>query len=203
MSLSSNFGNMFSMAGASLFLPFLPMLAPQILLNNLLYDMSQFAIPLDNVDDTEVMRPHTLSIKMIKRFMWSYGLLSSVFDFTTFGVLLLVFHVGEHTFQAGWFIESMMTQVFVVYIIRTRRLPFVESKPSLALIASTIAVVIGAFIAVLSPLYPLFSFEPLTLTQVIALSLIVLVYLVLAQVIKKKFYGKAAISSTALSRESV
>lgn len=203
MSLSSNFGNMFSMAGASLFLPFLPMLAPQILLNNLLYDMSQFAIPLDNVDDTEVMRPHTLSIKMIKRFMWSYGLLSSVFDFTTFGVLLLVFHVGEHTFQAGWFIESMMTQVFVVYIIRTRRLPFVESKPSLALIASTIAVVIGAFIAVLSPLYLLFSFEPLTLTQVIALSLIVLVYLVLAQVIKKKFYGKAAVSSTASSRESV
>lgn len=191
------------MAGASLFLPFLPMLAPQILLNNLLYDMSQFAIPLDNVDDTEVMRPHTLSIKMIKRFMWSYGLLSSVFDFTTFGVLLLVFHVGEHTFQAGWFIESMMTQVFVVYIIRTRRLPFVESKPSLALIASTIAVVIGAFIAVLSPLYLLFSFEPLTLTQVIALSLIVLVYLVLAQVIKKKFYGKAAVSSTASSRESV
>lgn len=191
MSLSSNFGNMFSMAGASLFLPFLPMLAPQILLNNLLYDMSQFAIPLDNVDETEVTRPHTLSIKMIKRFMWSYGLLSSIFDFTTFGVLLLLFHVTEGTFQSGWFIESMMTQVFVVYIIRTRRVPFVESRPSLVLVFSTIAVVVGAFIAVLSPLRHLLSFGMLTFMQIIALASIVFVYLVLAQLIKKKFYGHA------------
>lgn len=189
MSLSSNFGNMFSMAGASLFLPFLPMLAPQILLNNLLYDMSQFAIPLDNVDPTEVTRPHTLSIKMIKQFMWSYGLLSSVFDFTTFGVLMLVFHVTEGTFQAGWFIESIMTQVFVVYIIRTRRLPFVESRPSMPLVFSTIAVIVAAFIAVLSPLRNLLSFGVLTFVQIFALSCIVFVYLLLAQVIKKKFYG--------------
>lgn len=202
MSLSSNFGNMFSMAGASLFLPFLPMLAPQILLNNLLYDMSQFAIPLDNVDEGEVTRPHTLSIKMIKQFMWSYGLLSSVFDFTTFGVLMLIFHVNEHTFQAGWFIESIMTQVFVVYIIRTRRLPFIESKPSLALVSSTLAVIVGAFIAVMSPLNSLFSFGQLTLVQIVSLSCIVLLYLVLAQVIKKKFYGQVA-KNAPLSRESV
>ncbi|HUC96243.1 MAG TPA: HAD-IC family P-type ATPase, partial [Candidatus Saccharimonadales bacterium] len=189
MSLSSNFGNMFSMAGASLFLPFLPMLATQILLNNLLYDTSQFAIPLDNVDEAEVLQPHTLSIKDIKKFMWSYGLLSSIFDFTTFGLLLLVFHADQSVFQAGWFLESIMTQVFVVYIIRTRLIPFKQSKPSVVLVTSTLLVIIAALLTILLPLRTIFHFGLLTPIQIGVLVFVVIIYLSFAELIKNKFYG--------------
>lgn len=188
MSLSSNFGNMFSMAGASLFLPFLPMLATQILLNNLLYDSSQFAIPLDNVDESEVLQPHTLSLGEIKRFMWSYGLLSSAFDFITFGALMLVFHADQSVFQAGWFLESILTQIFVIYIIRTKLIPFKESKPAIALVASTLLVALAAFVVVISPLRLIFRFGGLSLIQIFALVGIVAVYLTFAELIKKKFY---------------
>jgi Mg2+-importing ATPase len=191
MSLSSNFGNMFSMAGASLFLPFLPLLATQILLNNLLYDASQFAIPLDNVDDIEVTQPHTLNIKEIKKFMWSYGLLSSLFDFMTFGILLFLFHADESVFQAGWFFESIVTQIFVVYVIRTRLKPFSESKPATLLVLSTLLVTLVASLVVLLPIRSLFHFGALTTTQVVTLCCVVLLYLVCAERIKKRFYGIA------------
>jgi Mg2+-importing ATPase len=189
MSLSSNFGNMFSMAGASLFLPFLPMLATQILLNNLLYDSSQFAIPLDNVDEAEVLKPRTLSMPEIKKFMWAYGLLSSLFDFATFGLLLLIFHADESIFQAGWFLESIMTQIFVVYIIRTRLVSFRQSRPATVLVASTMAIVLAALIIVLSPIRLIFHFGLLSPIQVVALVGVVLVYLFFAEIIKRKFYG--------------
>lgn len=189
MSLSSNFGNMFSMAGASLFLPFLPMLATQILLNNLLYDTSQFAIPLDNVDESEVLKPHTLNLKEIKRFMWSYGLLSSVFDFVTFGTLLLIFHADQSVFQAGWFLESILTQIFVVYIIRTKLIPFKESKPAAALVASTLLVALVALIVVVSPLRLIFHFGALSAIQIFALVGVVVAYLFFAELIKGNFYG--------------
>lgn len=189
MSLSSNFGNMFSMAGASLFLPFLPMLATQILLNNLLYDASQFAIPLDNVDESEVLQPHTLSIPDIKKFMWSYGLLSSVFDFTTFGLLMLVFRADQSVFQAGWFLESIMTQVLVVYIIRTKLIPFKQSKPAVLLVASTLAVVTAALLVVLLPLRTIFKFGLLSPIQVATLVGVVAFYLFFAEFIKARFYG--------------
>ena len=189
MSLSSNFGNMFSMAGASLFLPYLPMLATQILLNNLLYDTSQFAIPLDNVDESEVLKPHTLSIPDIKKFMWSYGLLSSLFDFTTFGLLLFVFRADQSTFQSGWFLESMMTQVFVVYVIRTKLIPFKQSYPSKMLVASTSLVILAAFLAILLPIRTIFRFGLLSYTQIGSLIGLVLIYLLLAEVMKKKFYA--------------
>jgi Mg2+-importing ATPase len=189
MSLSSNFGNMFSMAGASLFLPFLPMLATQILLNNLLYDSSQFAIPLDNVDESEILKPHTMSISDIKKFMWAYGLLSSVFDFMTFGLLMLIFHTDQSTFQAGWFIESIMTQVFVVYVIRTRSIPFKQSRPAPALTASTLLVILAAFIIILTSLRFIFKFGLLTPIQIASLVGLVIVYLILAELIKRKFYG--------------
>ena len=192
MSLSSNFGNMFSMAGASLFLPFLPLLATQILLNNLLYDTSQFAIPLDNVDEQEILRPHRLSIRDIKRFMWSYGLLSSIFDFTTFGVLLLIFHAHEANFQAGWFLESILTQIFVVYVIRTRLKPFVESRPAALLVTSTLLVALIAASAVLLPVRSLFKFGYLSPAQIGALGCVIVAYLFCAELIKKKFYGHAA-----------
>ena len=189
MSLSSNFGNMFSMAGASLFLPFLPMLATQILLNNLLYDTSQFAIPLDNVDESEVLQPHTLSLSEIKRFMWSYGLLSSAFDFITFGALMLVFHADQSVFQAGWFLESILTQIFVIYIIRTKLIPFKESKPALALVISTLLVAFAAFaVVIITPLRLIFRFGSLSIIQIASLVGIVLVYLLFAEIIKKKFY---------------
>ncbi len=193
MSLSSNFGNMFSMAGASLFLPFLPMLATQILLNNLLYDASQFAIPLDNVDETEVLRPHTLSIKEIKKFMWSYGLLSSVFDFATFGLLLVVFQADQSIFQAGWFIESIMTQVLVVYIIRTKLVPFKESKPAALLVVSTLLVISLAFMAILLPMRTIFRFGLLSSAQIAALICLVLIYLFFAELIKVRFYGSRSV----------
>jgi Mg2+-importing ATPase len=189
MSLSSNFGNMFSMAGASLFLPFLPMLATQILLNNLLYDSSQFAIPLDNVDEEEIISPHTLSIKEIKAFMWSYGLLSSIFDFVTFGILLWVFHSGSSVFQAGWFLESILTQIFVVYVIRTRLIPFKQSKPALMLVISSLTVAAVACVCVLTPIATLFHFGHLSAVQVASMAAVVLVYLFAAQLIKGHFYG--------------
>src|SRR5262249_981103 len=127
MALSSNFGNMFSMAGASVLLPFLPMLAPQILLNNLLYDTSQLTIPLDNVDTEELKQPHVLKISALKKFMWVFGPLSSLFDFATFFILFSLLHLNVGQFQAGWFIESIATQVLVIWILRTKRIPLIQS----------------------------------------------------------------------------
>ena len=196
MSLSSNFGNMISMAAASLFLPFLPMLATQILLNNLLYDTSQFAIPLDNVDDAEVYRPHELNIADLKRFMWSYGILSSVFDFLTFGLLLLAFHADAGLFQAGWFIESFLTQVLVVYIIRSQANVANRSRPSIVLVLSTISTALVALMVVLLPLRKLFHFGSLSIAQIAALSLVVVTYLVAAETVKHLFYNNQTVAKT-------
>lgn len=184
MGLSSNFGNMFSMAGASLFLPFLPMLATQILLNNLLYDTSQFAIPLDNVDKDDILKPRTLNIRRLKRFMWAYGLLSSVFDYITFGLLLFVFRADASLFQASWFYESILTQVFVVFIIRTARPPISGSKPAKSLIFSTTLIGIAATIIVATPVRNIFHFSPLQPWQIGALMAIVLIYLLSAELLK-------------------
>jgi Mg2+-importing ATPase len=194
MSLSSNFGNMASMAGASLFLPFLPMLAPQILLNNLLYDGSQFGLPSDTTDPEMVAKPHRLSIKGVKRFMLVFGPLSSVFDFATFGVLLYVFHLSEHSFQAGWFIESIVTQIFVVYIIRTRRIPFLQSRPSRILALTTVGAVAVACFMVASDLgQQLFKFGDLPSGVAWFMAGLVVVYLFSAQIIKTWFYKKTTI----------
>jgi Mg2+-importing ATPase len=140
MGTSSNFGNMFSMAGASLFLPFLPMLPVQILLNNLLYDVSELPIPLDRVDDDYLSHPRHWDMNFIRNFMLIIGPVSSVFDFLTFYIMLAVFHAGEALFHTGWFIESMATQVLVIFIIRTRRNPF-RSRPNPWLIACSLTVV--------------------------------------------------------------
>ena len=150
MGTSSNFGNMFSMAGGSLFLPFLPMLPVQILLNNLLYDVSELPIPLDRVDDDYLSRPRHWDMKFIRNFMMIIGPVSSVFDFLTFYIMLAVFHAGETLFHTGWFIESMATQVLVIFIIRTRKNPF-KSRPNPWLIACSLAVVA---VAVLLPFTP-------------------------------------------------
>ncbi len=128
MGTSSNFGNMFSMAGATLFLPFLPMLPSQILLNNLLYDVSELPIPMDNVDNAYLTHPRHWDTAFIRNFMWVVGPVSSVFDFLTFFILLKVFGAGEALFHTGWFIESIATQVLVIFVIRTRGSPF-KSRP--------------------------------------------------------------------------
>jgi Mg2+-importing ATPase len=192
MSLSSNFGNMISMAAASLFLPFLPMLATQILLNNLIYDASQFAIPLDNVDEFELLKPHTMSMKEIKKFMWSFGILGSVFDFITFGILLFIFHAGQPLFQAGWFFTSLTSQVIIVFIIRTRLIPFKQSKPSMPLVISVFAAALVTLLIVILPIRSLFRFGALAPIQFVPLTVVVIVYMFCAELLKKKFYGASA-----------
>src|ERR1700674_154831 len=145
MGTSSNFGNMFSMAVASLFLPFLPMLPTQILLNNFLYDLAQVTIPTDHVDNTFIHKPQRWNVKMIRDFMIYIGPISSIYDFLTFYALLKVFSASEQLFHAGWFVESLATQTLVIFIIRTAGNPF-RSRPSLALSATTIAVVVAGIV---------------------------------------------------------
>lgn len=140
MGTSSNFGNMFSAAGASLVLSFLPMTAPQILLNNLLYDVGETAIPTDRVDDELLARPAHWDIAFIRRFMLVFGPISSVFDLLTFVLMLTVFRAGPALFQSGWFVESLLTQTLIIFAIRTRRVPFWKSRPSFALAAASIGV---------------------------------------------------------------
>ena len=138
MGASSNFGNMLSMTAASLFLPFLPMLPIQILLNNLLYDFSQIAIPTDHVDPEYLGRPRPWHVSYIKKFMLLIGPISSIFDFVTFWVLLTLFKADPALFHTGWFIESLCTQTLVIHIIRTRQIPFIESWPSPFLLISSV-----------------------------------------------------------------
>ena len=140
MGTSSNFGNMASMAGASLILPFLPMLPTQILLNNILYDISEIPIPLDRVDAAETAEPRALDMNFIRNFMLVIGPISSLFDFLTFYLLLAVLNAGERLFQTGWFVESLTTQVLVIFIIRTRGNPL-ASRAHPALVATSLGIV--------------------------------------------------------------
>jgi Mg2+-importing ATPase len=190
MALSSNFGNMFSMAGASLLLPFFPMTPPQILLNNLLYDSSQTAIPTDKVDTAYMIKPRKFKIRFIKLFMLIFGPLSSVFDFLTFFILLTVFHLQGSAFQTGWFLESIATQTFVVYIIRTKRIPFLQSRPSKALLATTIAAVGIAWGIAYLPINKMFGFVSLGFLPIFAIIGITIIYLVTTEIAKQWFYKR-------------
>ncbi len=183
MGTSSNFGNMFSAAGASLFLSFLPMLPTQILLNNLLYDVSEMTIPTDNVDEELLARPAKWDIRMIRRFMSFFGPISSLYDFLTFAVMLRVFHAGPVLFRSGWFVESLTTQTLVIFVIRTRRVPFYKSRPSRPLLATTLAcAAFGVAIPYIPPLAHLFGFRPLPATFLAILAVMIVTYLVLAQI---------------------
>jgi P-type Mg2+ transporter len=195
MGTSSNFGNMFSAAGASLFLPYLPMLPSQILLNNLLYDTSQLAIPTDNADSEQLRRPSHWDIAFIRRFMVFFGPLSSVFDFMTFGVMLWVFHAGPDLFRSGWFVESLATQVLVIFAIRTRRIPFFRSHPSLPLTLAAFGVVTVGVLLPATPLAGALGFTPLPGGFFAALAGMVVGYLVLIEIGKRIFYGAAAITA--------
>jgi P-type Mg2+ transporter len=189
MGTSSNFGNMFSAAGASIFLKFLPMLPSQILLNNLLYDTSQLAIPTDNVDQELVAQPTRWDIAFIRKFMIFFGPISSIFDFATFGIMLWVFHAGPALFQTGWFVESLATQTLVIFVIRTRRVPFFRSVASAPLALAAVGITaIGAVLPYTGHLAHLLGFRPLPGTFFLALAGIVIVYLVLVEIGKYWFY---------------
>ncbi len=190
MGTSSNFGNMFSMAAASLFLPFLPMLPTQILLNNFLYDAAQITIPTDRVDETYLLSPDRWDIALIRNFMVFIGPISSIFDFLTFYVLLRVFYAGEIFFHTGWFVESLATQMLVLFIIRTSKNPL-RSRPSLPLLATSLMVIAIGILLPFSPLAQLLGFTPLPATYFIFLVAATIIYLLLVEVAKRWLFARA------------
>jgi Mg2+-importing ATPase len=190
MGSSSNFGNMFSMTGGSLFLPFLPMLPIQILLNNFLYDVSQIAIPTDQVDKEYILKPRPWNVKYIRNFMMIIGPISSIYDFLTYGVMLFIFHSSAELFHTGWFIESLCTQTLVIHVIRTGKIPFVESRPSRFLILMSVLIVSIGIAIPFSPLAKPFGFVKPPPMYFVALFLMVSTYLLLVQVVKKWFIKK-------------
>ncbi|RDH78180.1 magnesium-translocating P-type ATPase [Mycolicibacterium moriokaense] len=190
MGTSSNFGNMFSAAAASAVLPFLPMLPSQILLNNLLYDSSQLAIPADRVDDDQLHAPSHWNIAFIRRFMLTFGPISSLFDFLTFGLMLGVLHAGPVEFRTGWFVESLATQTLIIFAIRTRRVPFFRSRPSRLLVSATMSVIAVGIALTLSPLSARLGFTPLPWQFFAALVTLTVGYLVLVEITKSVFYSE-------------
>jgi Mg2+-importing ATPase len=189
MGASSNFGNMFSVLGASLFLPFLPMLPIQVLTNNLLYDISQTAIPTDNVDAEYLMQPRRWDISNLTRFVLMIGPISSVFDYVTFFVMLHVFKAWAQPglFQAGWFVESIVTQTLIIHIIRTARIPLFESRASRQLTIATLVVVCAGMIMPFTPLGRTLGFQPLPALYWPILLAMGLGYAVLTQIVKSWF----------------
>jgi len=187
MGASSNFGNMFSMTGASLLLPFLPMLPVQILLNNFLYDISQIAIPSDEVDKEYLVKSRAWNVGYIKKFMFFIGPVSSIFDFVTFGVLWFIFHAQQPLFNTGWFLESLCTQTLVIHIIRTGKIPFIESKPSQFLMFTSVYIVTIGIILPFVPLGKYFGFVQPPPLYFLALFIIIAVYLWLVQIVKNWF----------------
>jgi Mg2+-importing ATPase len=200
MGTSSNFGNMFSAAGASIFLTFLPMLPSQILLNNLLYDTSQLAIPTDEVDPELTAQPTRWDMSFIRKFMLFFGPISSIFDFATFGIMLWVFHAGPALFRSGWFVESLATQTLVIFVIRTRRIPFFRSRPSVPLLLAALAVVAIGAVLPFTPLGHLLGFRPLPGLFFLALAGIVVCYLALIEIGKYWFYRLTRAPAKAIPR---
>ncbi|VVC01165.1 Uncharacterised protein [uncultured archaeon] len=184
MGSSSNFGNMFSVVGASIFLPFLPMAPVQIILNNFLYDMSQLGIPTDNVDQEELLKPAKWNMDNIKNFMLYIGPVSSIYDYLTYFTLFFFLRVPAEVFHAGWFIESIMTQTLVIHVIRTNKIPFLESKPSKFLLFTSILIVSVALLIILTPLRTYFGFEALPGEFFPILIVFVITYLILTQLVK-------------------
>jgi Mg2+-importing ATPase len=188
MGTSSNFGNMFSAAGASIFLSFLPMLPRQILLNNLLYDLSELAIPTDNVDSEYLERPRKWDVSFIKEFMAVFGPVSSLFDFLTFFVMIVVFHAGEALFQTAWFLESLSTQTLVIFAIRTSKVPFYKSRPSMSIMLASLGIVGFSLLLPYTILGPVFGFVRPPVSFLMILAVFAGSYLALAEFAKRWFY---------------
>jgi len=190
MAVSANFGNMFSVAGASLFLPFLPLLPKQIMLINFLTDIPEMTIASDNVDDVYIERPHRWNVNFIRRFMLTFGTLSSIFDYLTFALLLIVLRATESQFQTGWFIESVLSAMLVVFAVRTR-LPFMHSRPSRLMVSVTLVIAVVVVVIPFSPLAGVLDFaaiSPLTFGLLLG---IVIIYFVFAELLKRWFYRRA------------
>jgi Mg2+-importing ATPase len=190
MATSANFGNMFSMAGASLFLPFLPLLPKQILLTNLMTDFPEMSIATDSVDSEMVQRPRRWNIRFIRNFMMTFGLVSSVFDYLTFGALLLLAHVPVAQFRTGWFVESVVSASLIVLVVRTRR-SFFRSQPGRHLVMATALVVVATILLPYTPLSGILGFSPLPLGVMLMLAGVVAVYVVAAEFAKRVFYSRA------------
>jgi Mg2+-importing ATPase len=189
MAASANFGNMFSMAGASLFLPFLPLLPKQVLLTNLLTDFPEMTISTDNVDREAVDKPRRWDIKFIRNFMLIFGPVSSVFDYITFGVLLFLLHATTAQFRTGWFVESVVSAAAIVLVIRTRR-PFFRSRPGKYLLIATLLIIAATFVLPFTSLGAVFGFQPLPLWFFLVIVAIVLLYIAGAELTKRFFYSK-------------
>ncbi len=187
MSTSSNFGNMFSAAGASFFLPFLPMTPVQILLTNGLYDISQLSIPTDNVDPESLVRPRHWDVKFIKNYMLFFGPLSSIFDFITFGIMIFLFHARGPLFQTGWFVESVATEILVVFVIRTARTPFFLSRPSKLLLITCLAMVGTGLVLPFTPLASHLGFLAPPPLYFVILIILVATYVFLVEMVKNIF----------------
>ena len=187
MATSANFGNMFGMAGASLFLPFLPLLPKQILLMNLMTDIPEMAIATDNVDTEMIQKPRRWDIGFIRKFMIVFGLLSTVFDYVTFGTLLLLLNSTPEEFRTAWFMESIISASVVVLVIRTRR-PFLKSKPRGYLLAATLLIIAITILIPISFLGKLFNLTTLPLVYLPVIAAIVLAYLLTAELVKRSFY---------------
>jgi len=190
MAMSSNFGNMFSAAGASLFLRFLPMLPVQILLNNLLYSFGQLALPVDDVDQTYVQQPQRLQMSFIRDFMFFFGPVSSIFDFLTFAVMIYVFKATAPLFQTAWFVESLFTQSLVIFVIRTRMIPFYRSKPNKFLVLNITIILILAIVLPFTRVGTFFGFVPLPTTFLLILVGFIVAYLGLVELMKVWFYRR-------------
>lgn len=189
MATSANFGNMFSMAGASLFLPFLPLLPKQILLTNLLTDFPEMTISTDSVDREMVEKPRRWDIRFIRKFMLTFGPVSSIFDFLTFGVLLYILHAPPDLFRTGWFLESVISASMIVLVIRTRK-PFYQSRPGKYLLTTTLLIAGVTLIFPFSPLRALFEFRSLPIPFFIALGVIIGLYILVAELSKRIFYSR-------------
>lgn len=189
MSASSNFGNMFSVLGASIFLPFLPLLPVQILLNNLLYDVSQTTLPSDTVDDEYLVRPQKWNVNYMKKFIFFMGPISSIFDYCTFAIMIFVFGAWTHPvlFQTGWFVESLLTQTLIIHVIRTNKIPFLQSRASLPVFITTIGVVLLGIWLPFSPYASSLGFVPLPTLYWGYIGAMLIIYVFLTQIVKGWF----------------
>jgi Mg2+-importing ATPase len=188
---SANFGNMVSMAAASAFLPFLPLLAKQILLNNLLSDLPGMSLANDVVDEEFILLPPKWKVRFIRNFMIIFGLVSTLFDFLTFGVLLLLLQVSPEEFRTAWFIESLFTEVLIIFVIRTKRW-FFHSKPARMLVVNALAVLLFSFVLPYVPMQSVTGFIPLPLSLITVIIIISILYVIATEIIKKLFYHRGA-----------
>ena len=187
MATSANFGNMFSMAGASLFLPYLPLLPTQILLTNLMTDFPEMTIATDRVDAEMVDHPRRWDIRFIRKFMLTFGLVSSVFDYLTFGALLFILDATKEQFRTGWFLESVVSASLIVLVIRSRK-PFFKSRPSKYLLLATLLTVVATVALPYTPLGAIFGFAQVPLSFLLVTALIVALYVVSTEIVKAVFY---------------